>query len=95
VTVAELKKERRKIRATLAEQIRAIDTQIAVISQQNRRMIPNHAEVIAKVRRWLGMNSSLQDIASELNRRGIKSPEGKRWRAYSLQIWLKLNEVNQ
>lgn len=94
MTVTELKQQRRKIRSTLTEQIRAIDIQIAVVGQQERRMIPNHSEVIGMVRRWLVMKSTMQDIVSELNRRGIRQPGGKRWSVVGLQAWLKLNEVS-
>ena len=94
MTVTELKQQRRQIRSKLTAQIRAIDTQIAVISQTEKRLIPNNAQVIGMVRRWIRMGDTMANISSELNRRGIRQPNGKRWSVVGLSTWIKLNEVN-
>jgi DNA invertase Pin-like site-specific DNA recombinase len=51
------------------------------LDADGKHLVPNAAEqrTVAMMRRWRARSKSLRAIAAELNRRGVRTKQGKRW----------------
>lgn len=91
LTIIDLKKKRRELRAAHAAELRKLDTQIAILGGTGKRY--NTDRLYTKILGWEKQGHDRATIAHELNLMHVPQPSGKRWSARSLTNWMKIKEI--